>query len=200
MNLKRWCLVMTVVVFAFSWGAGVAAWAAEQKPMTKKEAKLRAKRDVIDATAAEALQKLLDKSPSAEELYKRAYGYAVFDNLKIAFGISGGGGNGVAVKKETGEKTYMKMGTAGVGLGLGGQKYQVIFFFADQATFDRFVNKGWEADATAQAVAGGSGANAKTDFRNGMAVYQMTEGGLMAHVDIAGTKYWKNEKLNALGK
>ncbi|NOZ93184.1 MAG: hypothetical protein GXP47_00380 [Acidobacteria bacterium] len=199
MDLKRWCLAVFVAVFLVG-SVGGAAWAAEPKPITKKEAKLKAKRDVIDATAAEALQKLLDKSPSAEELFKRAYGYAVFDNLKIAFGISGGGGNGVAVNKETGQRTYMKMGTAGIGLGLGGQKYQVIFFFADRDTFDRFVNKGWEADATAQAVAGSSGANAKTDFRNGMAVYQMTEAGLMAHVDIAGTKYWKNDKLNALGK
>jgi len=178
----------------------VPARAEEPKSMTKKEAKLKAKRDVIDATAAEALEKLLDRSPSAEELFKRAYGYAVFDNLKIAFGISGGGGNGVAVNKETGKRIYMKMGTAGVGLGLGGQKYQVVFFFADPATFNRFVDKGWEADATAQAVAGSSGANAKTDFRNGMAVYQLTEAGLMAHVDIAGTKYWKNDKLNSLGK
>ncbi len=199
MDLKRWCLAVFVAVFLVG-SVGGTARAAEPRPITKKEAKLRAKRDVIDATAAEALQKLLDKSPSAEELFKKAYGYAVFDNLKIAFGISGGGGNGVAVNKKTGQRTYMKMGTAGIGLGLGGQKYQVIFFFADRATFDRFVNKGWEADASAQAVAGSSGANATTDFRNGMAVYQMTEAGLMAHADIAGTKYWKNDKLNALGK
>lgn len=199
MSRKRLCVA--VIAGAFLAGAAVApVWAGEPKPMTKKEIKLKAKRDIIDATAAEALKRLLDKSPSAEELFKRAYGYAVFDNLKIALGISGGGGNGVAVNKETGQRIYMKMGTAGIGLGLGGQKYQVIFFFADRATFDRFVNKGWEADASAQAVAGTSGANAKTDFRNGMAVYQLTEAGLMAHADIAGTKYWKNEKLNSLGK
>jgi hypothetical protein len=29
-----------------------------------------------------------------------------------------------------------------------------------------------------------------------MAIYQITEKGLMAHADIAGTKYWKNDKLN----
>ena len=200
MSMRRWCVALIVGIFLVGGAVAVPARAEEPQPITKKEAKLKAKRDVIDATAAEALRKLLDRSPSAEELFKKAYGYAVFDNLKIAFGISGGGGNGVAVNKETGKRIYMKMGTAGIGLGLGGQRYQVIFFFADRATFDRFVNKGWEADATAQAAAGKSGANAKTDFRNGMAVYQMTEAGLMAHADIAGTKYWKNDKLNALGK
>ena len=175
--------------------AGSAPLVADQ-PVTKKEAKLKAKKEVIDATAAETLQELLERSPKAESLYQKAYGYAVFDNLKLALGISGGGGNGVAVRKDTGERIYMKMGTIGIGFGLGGQKYRVVFLFADKATFDNFVNKGWEADATAQAVAGTEGANAKTGFRNGMAVYQLTEGGLMAHADIAGTKYWKNDKLN----
>ncbi len=185
-----------VIVAAMMVFAGAAGPAVSGETPTKKEIKLKAKKDIIDATAAETLKRLLEKSPKAESLYEKAYGYAVFDNLKLALGISGGGGNGVAVRKDTGERIYMKMGTVGIGLGLGGQKYQVVFFFADRATFDNFVNKGWEADATAQAVAGTEGANAKTDFRNGMAVYQLTEAGLMAHVDIAGTKYWKNDKLN----
>jgi hypothetical protein len=29
-----------------------------------------------------------------------------------------------------------------------------------------------------------------------MAIYQITDKGLMALADIAGTKYWKNKKLN----
>ena len=41
-----------------------------------------------------------------------------------------------------------------------------------------------------------AGANAKTTFSNGVAVFQLTEKGLMASVDIAGTKYWKSDKLN----
>ena len=53
----------------------------------------------------------------------------------------------------------------------------------------------WEAEASANAVAGDKGANAGTVFRNGMAVYQLTEAGLMVQADISGTKYWKS-KLN----
>jgi len=29
-----------------------------------------------------------------------------------------------------------------------------------------------------------------------LAVYQMTDGGLMVNADIAGTKYWKDGNLN----
>jgi len=163
---------------------------------TSKELKADAKRAEIEETAEAALSTVLEKSEKAKLLFERAYGWAVFDNLKLAFGISGGGGSGVAVRKSDGNKTYMKMGTVGIGFGLGGQKYQVIFFFQDATTFDNFVDKGWQAEAGAEAVAGQEGANAKTSFVNGMAVFQLSEKGLMARADVSGTKYWKDKKLN----
>ena len=161
-----------------------------------KSLKRESKRMKIDETAKDALNALFAANPKAETLYELSYGWAVFDNLKLAFGFSGGGGNGVAKVRASGEKTYMKMGTAGIGVGLGINTYQVVFLFQDSRTFRNFVDNGWQADATASAVAGQAGAEAKTDFSNGMAIYQITDKGLMAHADIAGTKYWKNKKLN----
>jgi lipid-binding SYLF domain-containing protein len=161
-----------------------------------KDMKQESKRMKLDEMGEEALQALFAENSKAKELYDGSYGWAVFDNLKLAFGFSGGGGNGVAKAKESGQKTYMKMGTAGVGFGLGANKYQVIFLFQDSQTFDNFVNKGWQADAGATASAGDNAAEVKTGFVNGIAIYQMTEKGLMANADIAGTKYWKNDKLN----
>ena len=154
------------------------------------------KRGKINEMSVEAMEELFSEHAKTRELYARSYGAAVFDNLKLAFGISGGGGNGVAVVRKTNERTYMKMATAGVGVGLGVKKYQVIFFMQDSQTFNNFVEKGWQADAGAGAVAGKAGVEVMTDFVNGLAVYQLTEKGLMANADIAGTKYWKNKKLN----
>jgi lipid-binding SYLF domain-containing protein len=154
------------------------------------------KRAKIDETAEKTLKDVLEGNDKAKELYKDAYGWAGFDNLKIAFGFAGGGGNGVAVNKKTGNRTYMHVGTAGVGLGIGGKKYQVLFLFQDEQTFTNFVEKGWQADAQAGAQAGGSGVAAQTGFVNGIAVYQISDKGLMASADISGTKYWKNDKLN----
>ncbi len=93
----------------------------------KDEMKARHKMEEVDLTAKTTLERLLKESETAKELFDKAYGYAVFDNLKLAFGISGGGGSGVAVEKATGKKTYMNMGTGGIGFGIGGQKYQVVF-------------------------------------------------------------------------
>ena len=149
----------------------------------------------IDAKAGKTLNRLFEKSPKAKTLYDKAYGYAVFGNWKFSLVVTGGGGRGVAVEKTSGARTYMNMGTGGLNLGLGGQKYQVVFLFEDAQTFDMFVDQGWEAEASANAVAGDKGANAGTAFRNGMAVYQLTAGGLMLQADISGTKYWKS-KLN----
>ena len=161
-----------------------------------KSLKQESKRMKIEETAQESLEILFANNSKAELLFENSFGWAAFDNLKLAFGFSGGGGNGVATALESGEKTYMKMGTVGVGLGLGANKYQVVFLFQDEQTFRSFVEKGWQADAGASAVAGHSGAEAKTDFTNGLAIFQITDTGLMLHADIAGTKYWKNKKLN----
>ena len=106
-------------------------------PTDKTEAewnaqKVEAKRSQIDATAGAALDQLLKGNTSAKELYEKAYGWAAFDNLKLGFFFSGGGGKGVAVAKKSGKRTYMDMGSAGFGLAFGGKKYEVVFLF--QAT------------------------------------------------------------------
>jgi len=178
---------LCLVVWAGKLGAQDTSW--EDLDKQAKQAK-------IDEVAKESLDEVLKGSEGSKQLYDNSYGWAAFDNLKIAWGFSGGGGNGVAVNKKTGARTYMKVGTVGVGLGLGAQKYQVVFLFQDEKTFTNFVDKGWQADATAQATAGTAGVGGQTGFVNGIAIYQITDKGLMASADIAGTKYWKNKKLN----
>jgi lipid-binding SYLF domain-containing protein len=185
-KMKSWVAVLASLVLVLVVGSALAA------EKTDKDAK---KRGEIDAMASKALKEVLAKSPEAKGLYGKAAGYAAFENVKVAIGVSGGGGSGVAVPK-SGKRVYMKMGTVGIGFGLGGQKYQVVFFFETQDALKSFVDKGWEADTSAQASAGDKGANATATFKNGVAFYQITDKGLMASADIAGTKYWKNDDLN----
>jgi lipid-binding SYLF domain-containing protein len=193
--MKRWtALLIATTLCCFA--AVTVADAQEGGGEDWKSLEREAKRMKINEMADLALKKVLAGNDKAERLHDMSYGWAAFDNLKLAFGFSGGGGNGVAVRIEGDQRIYMKMGTVGVGLGLGANKYQVVFLFQDERTFTNFVESGWQADAGASAVAGKAGAEVKTDFVNGMAVYQITDTGLMAHADIAGTKYWKNKKLN----
>ena len=160
----------------------------------KKAAENAEKRQAIDKVAQETLDELFAESESAKKLYDKAYGHAVFSNFKFQFIIAGGGGQGVAVAG--GKRTYMKMGTAGVGLGIGGKKQSIIFLFENEKSFRSFVDKGWQADAQAGAAAGTAAAEAETTFKNGVAYYQITKKGLIASADISGTKYWKGDELN----
>jgi len=185
--MRKWFSVLMVLVLIATFSVAMAE---------EKESKAEKKRTEIDAHAKEALAELFGENEKAKGLYDSAYGYAVFGTWKFAIGISGGGGTGVAVDKGSSERVYMDMGTVGVGFGLGGKKMQVIFLFQDEKTFTGFVEKGWQADASATAAAGTAAAEAGSGFVNGIAIYQITEAGVMAAADIAGTKYWKDKKLN----
>lgn len=192
--MKRTAVILGVFLVCLAIIIPGTVVAEEQK--SSAELKKDSQRAKINEVADETLKQLFAENARAKELYDDAYGWAVFDNTKVAFGISGGGGRGVAVKKETGEKAYMKMGTGGIGLGIGVNKYQVIFFFQNKTTATNFIENGWQADAGATAAAGKEAAEAKTNFINGMAIYQLTEKGLMLNADVAGTKYWLDDKLN----
>jgi lipid-binding SYLF domain-containing protein len=190
--MKNWLCVLCAGLLLLS----VPAVLAEEEPAEKtdkKAKKAEEKRGKIDARASEIMEDLRANSDNVRELYEQAVGYAVFDNTKVAFGISGGGGSGVAIDKASGERTYMKMGTAGVGLGIGAKTYQVIFLFETEKAFRKFVDKGWQADAQAGAAAGTAGAAAKTTFSNGIAIFVNTKKGLMASADVSGTKYWQSD-------
>ena len=182
---------------------------AEEKAETKAEEKAEetapaagptraagGKQGKIDAAAQETLDKLFAQSPGAKTLYGKAAGYAVFTNTRVAIGLTAGGGSGVAVNNATHARTYMKMGTGGVNVGLGAQKYQVVFLFETAKALDNFIEHGWQGGGSATAAAGKAGKNADTVFNDGVATYTMTDKGLMLSADLSGTKYWKNERLN----
>ena len=55
---------------------------------------------------------------------------------------------------------------------------------------------GWDSSATAQAAAGQEGVTVTSSFIDGMAFFQITDKGLMAAADVAGTRFWVAENLN----
>jgi lipid-binding SYLF domain-containing protein len=178
-------------------GAGAVGNAAKDtvKSVTTKET-AEETRAALNQTASKTLDRLFKERPSSRSLYNKAYGYAVFDTRKVSILITTGFGGGVAVEKASGRRTYMKMATGGVNLGVGGQVFQLVFLFENKASIDRFINQGWEAGAEANATMGKASAAATPRFVEGMAVYQLTEAGVMLALDFTGTKYWKSKELN----
>jgi len=159
------------------------------------------KQAAIDVMKTQALQDLYVQNLSAEESIRRSAGYAVFSNINAqALFLGGGGGYGVATYRDTGRKIYMKMAQVGLGLGLGVQDIRVIFVFHTTAALDRFIYQGWDfggqADAAAKSDTKGGSASGEVSIASNMDVYTLTKSGLLAKINLAGTKYWQDKELN----
>ena len=183
MHIQRSLLLATVL--AMGLGSAVA----------EETAHVQERRQEIDRNAQATLDELLKTHDGVRDLYGRAAGYAVFTVTKGGFIVSGGGGNGVAVDKASGTRTYMRMGTGGIGLGIGGQRYSLVVLFETADRLGKFVAGGWDSSATAEAVAGQEGIAFRSSFIDGVALYQVTDKGLMAQADVSGTKFWVNDEL-----
>jgi lipid-binding SYLF domain-containing protein len=159
------------------------------------------KRASVQKMRAETLAKLYKTEPGAQARIKKAAGYAVFSNVGVnIILVSAGGGSGVARDNKTGKDTYMNMGSAGLGLGLGVKDFRGVFVFTSKKSMDWFINEGWDGSAQADAAAkagdkGGAWAGA-VDVAPGIYLYQLTEHGLALQATIQGTKYWKRSSLN----
>ncbi|MFP6828951.1 MAG: YSC84-related protein [Gammaproteobacteria bacterium] len=121
----------------------------------------------------------------------------MFDVTKAGgFLVTGAGGSGVVIKKGTGDRVYMRMGSGGVGFGIGAQQYDLVIMFEDLLHLERFMDGGWDSSATAQAAAGQEGINLTSSFIDGVAFFQITDKGLIAIADVAGTRFWVADTLN----
>jgi lipid-binding SYLF domain-containing protein len=150
----------------------------------------------------ETLAQLYKVHPAARTSLQKAAGYAVFSNVGInLIFFSAAGGSGVAHDNRSGKDIYMKMISGGIGLGLGVKDFRGVFVFANHGAFEQFVESGWEASAQTDAAAksgekGGAAAGAIT-VAPGVDLYQLTENGLALQATIQGTKYYKDDDLNA---
>ncbi|WP_170752892.1 hypothetical protein [Ruegeria lacuscaerulensis] len=153
----------------------------------------------LDAMASQILNQLMVENPQAQALYDISAGYAVFDSRKITvFPVAAGYGRGVAVSKETGEHTYMNMGTGGVGaaLGIGGFETKYVILFETQADLDKFIDQGYDATAEAEAMHGYEKEGDTLRFTDGRSFFVLSKKGWRVSAGASGTKYWKSPELN----
>lgn len=159
-------------------------------------------RSEIQKMRRDTLAQLYKVHPAAQASIQKAAGYAVFSNVGInLILLSAAGGSGVAHDNRTGRDTYMKMVSGGIGFGLGVKDFRGIFVFSTADKLAQFINSGWEASAQADAAAkagdkGGALAGAIT-VAPGVTLYQLTKNGLALQATIQGTKYFKDDDLNA---
>lgn len=146
----------------------------------------------------------------AADMFKTAYGYALFPSIgKGGMGIGGAHGKGrvFAGGKMTGTASMTQVT---VGFQLGGQVFSQVIFLEDKRAYDDFTSGNFEFGAQATAVAltagasasagGGAGASAGVSggqnnasatgaYRKGMAIYTIAKGGLMYEASLGGQKF-----------
>ena len=167
----------------------------------RAEADKSAKQSEIKEKATQALQDFYKADPKLKDVVAKAPGYAVFTTYGLSFGFGGAGGKGVAHDAKGGKVTYMSIAQASAGLQAGASDTRYLFVFDNSQAFANFVDKGWDASASAAAGVGAGGdntANVKAGAGNiqGGRMYALTKAGLQAGASVSGMKAWKDKDLN----
>ena len=158
-------------------------------------------RDKTRKMAAQTLKDLYKLEPTSEAAIQKAAGYAVFNNMGTnLLLLSTARGAGMAVNSQSKQETFMKMISAGAGLGLGVKDYRVIFVFENGKALAQFIDSGWsgsaQSDAAAKAGKSGAAYSGAVEVNPGVWVYQITKNGVALQLTLQGTKYYKDDDLN----
>jgi lipid-binding SYLF domain-containing protein len=147
-----------------------------------------AKANLEEQTRA-AIDAFKNRGPMLHYYFDHAYGYAVFPDVTTgAFGVGGAYGKGQLY--EQGKFVgYCDLTQGSIGAQLGGQSYSEIVFFDNKVAIDEFKRNEMAFDAAASAVGGDSGSGTNADYRKGVAVYTIAQGGLMFQAAIGGQHF-----------
>ena len=159
------------------------------------------KQNQIRKVAQDTLQRLYKADPKTKAAVERAAGYAVFSDLGVKILLAGSGtGHGIAVNNKSKQEIFMKMLELQAGLGVGVQKFRVVFIFDTEKAFDHFVNSGWEfggqSTVAAKTSDRGGALEGAVSVSDGVWMYQLTDKGLAAEITVKSSKYSKDSDLN----
>lgn len=153
----------------------------------------------LDTMADAVVTQLLTENSEAAKAFDISAGYAAFDMRRLSvYPLSAGYGRGVAVSTPEGARTYMQMGTGGLGaaFGIGGFASQFVIIFETPADFERFITQGYDASLDAGTMEGSDKNSTGVKFTNGQSIFVLDKKGWRINANASGTKYWKDKALN----
>ncbi|HEV7813892.1 MAG TPA: YSC84-related protein [Janthinobacterium sp.] len=185
---KRTFLSKTAATLAI---AGLALAGCTTTTGSDQESTGPARREInqgVDST----LTRLYSQVQGSRELVAKASGALVFPNVLAAgLGIGGEYGRG-ALRVRGAGAGYYSLASVSVGLQVGAQSKAVVFLFMTQEALDKFrSSKGWTAGVDASVAALKVGANGAVDINSAtgpVTAFVLTNAGLMANLNIEGTK------------
>ena len=187
-------------ILAYTLSAFLLALPLSSHAIFGKDDPAKERKELQEARGA-ALEKLYEEKPAAREEIKSSIGYAVFSSIGInLILLSTENGGGILRDHRDGKDTYMKMFSAGGGIGMGVKDFSVVFVFHTVTAMEEFQTSGWDfsgkADASAESEDKGMGMEAAVTVVPGTTIYQLTDAGLALQATLQGTKFWVDEDLN----
>ena len=152
---------------------------------------------------SDTLSELFRLAPAAWTDLVQSHGYGVFSNFGVnLFLASTASGYGVVQDRRTGDLTFMRMMSVGIGPGLGVKDYRAILIFTQRRALDDFMANGWDAilqsDFAIKVKDAGEMIALSTDVAPGIKLYHFTESGLALQATVQGGKYWRDNELKSL--
>ncbi len=148
-----------------------------------------ASRNYLSDQVQETVALFKVRDPGIQAFFDRSYGYAVLPRITKGAVIVGGAHGKGEVFAQGAKVGFCSMSQASLGFSFGGEYFREIIFFRDLADLDRFRMGDFTFSGQVTAVAVNSGAAAKSDYQDGMAVFVMPDSGLMIDASIAGQKF-----------
>ena len=195
-------LIRSSFIIAF-FMMGLSSVQSQNKDAEQKEKKIQNQREKFAQNKTNALNEMYKAYPESKAKMAKSYGYAAFANTGVnLLLVASGNGGGKAHNNATGAEVYVKMISAGVGVGIGFKKYYAVFLFENKAAYDNFLDSGWggdlQADATGDTGKEGEGGSVAVGMTvaSGVTLYQIADKGLAVQATLQGTKFVVADELN----
>lgn len=182
-SMPRLAAVIPVLLLA-------AACSSAYRSMSVEE-----KRDFLADLERQALADLVEDYPEAQAEIDLSVGHAVFTNRTAKVPVFGAGeGIGVVFDRETGERSYLKVGRLDVGGGLGVREYRLVVLFLDRQPMQKLasgkleISAGVEAGARDKDIGTGAGGVAGSRDEKRI-IYQLSDEGVSATLTVRAIRY-----------
>lgn len=142
--------------------------------------------DRLQERAAKAIDRVRKEVDQSERYFEEAYAIAVWPGItRIAAGFGGAYGKGIAIEGDE------AIGTVGYwqgssGIQAGARNFALVIFFRDQDTFDALKRGDIRFTGQAGIDVGTAGISGTPAYSDGVAMFALTNIGLMAEFSAAG--------------
>lgn len=140
----------------------------------------------LETRADATLRTMIGRDPSLQGLLTSSAGYVVFPEIGKGGAIVGAA-YGRGILYQGGRRVgFVELNQGSIGAQLGGQTFSELIVFQDRFAVERLKQGNFSLGANVSAVALNAGAAASANFQDGVAVFTVPRGGLMAELSVSG--------------